>query len=212
MEPTMPDDRPKSDADDLLAVQALLYAGGALPPAEARAFEVLLSQDQKAREALGLAARVVHSAGPDDAAVLPDAAYRRRLRARFAPRPALWSWLSRRRTYPGHPAVWSALGATAAAVLLFALLRAFWVAPVAQTPPPTTPVPVQEAQAQLPAEVVETPSDLEEARIWAELPRGEHLLKTHAEESQRRARADRLARLVSLEESRARAQNPTTKH
>src|SRR4051812_15288157 len=101
------------DADDLLALQALLYAGGALPPAEAHAFELRLSQDQRAREALGLAARVVHTADPD-ADPAPDPAYRRRLRARFAPRPALWAWLCRRRTYPGHPALWGVAGAAAA--------------------------------------------------------------------------------------------------
>ena len=59
------------------------------------------------------------------------------------------------------------------------------------------------------AEVVETGRDFEEARIWAELPRGEHLLKAHTEEAQRRARSERLVR---LEESRARAHNPVTFH
>src|SRR5436190_10159673 len=155
MEPNMPDDRPESDADDLLALQALLYAGGALPPCEARAFEVLLSQDQQAREALGLAAQVVHSADPD-ADVLPRTAYRQRLRERFAPRPAVWSWLCHRRNYPGHPAVWSGLGAAAAALLLFALVRAFWAQPDTPTAAPATPVPLQEAKAPTPpAELAE---------------------------------------------------------
>jgi hypothetical protein len=206
MEPTMPDDRPDPETDDRLALQALLYAGGALPPAEARAFEALLGQDQHAREALGLAAQVVHTADPD-ADVLPDASYRRRLRQRFAPRPA-WSWLYGPRTYPGHPAAWSGLGAVAAALLLAFLVRAFWAAPAPPAPPEQPPVPAQEAQAPGDTALAETVRDQEEAEIWADLPRGEHLMKTHSEEAQRRARSERLAR---LEEARTRPYHPVTK-
>src|SRR4051812_39749685 len=119
MEPIMPDLQLTPEADAALAHQALLYAGGVLGPAEAQAFEVLLGQDQKAREALSLAAQVAFAADPE-ADARPDPAYRERLRQRFAPRAPLWAWLCRPRSYPGHPAVWTGLGAAAAALVVAA--------------------------------------------------------------------------------------------
>lgn len=180
----------------------------ALSAGEAHAFEQLLSQDQRAREALGLAARAVHTADPDTDPV-PDPAYRGRLRARFAPRPPLWAWLCRRRSYPGHPAFWGSAGAAAAAVLVLVLLRAFWAEPSPSPCAAPAAVPVREAQAPHGTELIEPADEREEAHIWAELPHGDHLLKAHHEEAQRRARSERLSR---LEESRLRAQTPAYHH
>ena len=69
----MPDHQPNCHPDDLLAIQALLYAGDALPPEEAQVFEQLLSQNHQAREVLGLAVQAAYTAEPDND-VLPDPA------------------------------------------------------------------------------------------------------------------------------------------
>ena len=212
MEPIMPDHQSAPDADQLLAVQALLYAGDALPVAEAQAFEWLLSQDQKAREALGLAAQVVHTGDPD-AEVLPNPTYRRRLQQQFALRPGLWTWLCRRRSYPGHPAVWSGLGAAVAALLLIALVRGFWTPPLPTPPPGPATLPVQEAQApagvELHESLTKSGNDLEEALIWVELSHSDHLRKTHFEEVQHRHRSERLSR---LEGTRGARRSQVNKH
>jgi hypothetical protein len=55
-----------------------------------------------------------------------------------------------------------------------------------------------------PAATVAEPAHAEAARVLARLPRSEHLLKTHSEETQRKARAETLQRLVRNDAGRTR--------
>ncbi len=93
--------------DAELAVTALRYAAGAMPPVEAEAFEARLGDDQMARDALAEAVRL--SAAASGAPVpTPDPLVRSAVAERLHP-----TWLSRlfpRRPYRGHPAVWAGLG------------------------------------------------------------------------------------------------------
>jgi hypothetical protein len=193
------------DTTDVLALQALLYAGDALAQDEARRFEQRLAQDQAAREALSRAVQVLHGEP-----LRPDPAYRRRVRGR-AGRSGLLSWLLRPRPYRGHPAAWGLLGAAAAVLVLVGL---GWVNPFAARAGAGHPG----AAAVLDLDGALSPQDeavrtAEQAAIWAELPSGEHLLKVSHEEARRRARADTLSRLVKTEQGRSRLlATPSSKH
>lgn len=93
--------------DAELAVTALRYAAGAMPPAEAEAFEARLGDDQVARDALAEAVRL-SAAASGAPAPTPDPLVRQAVAERLHP-----TWLSRlfpRRPYRGHPAVWAGLG------------------------------------------------------------------------------------------------------
>lgn len=104
--------------DAELAVTALRYAAGAMPPAEAEQFETRLADDQSARDALAEAVRL--SAAASGAPVpTPDPMVRRAVAERLHP-----TWLSRlfpRRPYRGHPAVWAGLGGGGAAAVAVTL-------------------------------------------------------------------------------------------
>ena len=95
-----------------LAVLALRYAAGDLPPDETTAFEERLGDDQPAREALAEAIRLSASAVGQPVPT-PSAGVRAGVRDRLFP-----TWLSRlfpRKSYRGHPVTWAGLGGTVAA-------------------------------------------------------------------------------------------------
>src|SRR5262249_53765047 len=148
-----------------LALQALLYAGGELPDADAATFERRLADDQSARDALVQAVQLAQLAQQ----LRPDPAYRQRVRQRLRSRPGLWQALVGKRSYRGHPLLWAVAGAVAAALLVAVLL-----------PRPKPEVIVVSTGAP---EVVESPLALPDddpdafdvARVWAETPKGEHL-------------------------------------
>jgi len=137
-----------------LAVLALRYAAGDLPPAETTAFEERLGDDQPAREALAEAIRLSASAVGQPVPV-PSAGARVGVRDRLFP-----TWLSRlfpRRSYRGHPAVWAGLGGTVAAAvaaLAFTLSGDVFKPVASPTPPPAIDAlevsPIEEVQAAVP--------------------------------------------------------------
>src|SRR5262245_9682107 len=101
-----------------LALHALLDASGELDAAEAEAFERRLGEDQAAREALAGAVPLARALGGLPAAA-PDPAYRARVRRLLRPRAGVWQRLWGRRPYRGHPVLWGAVGAAAAALVMF---------------------------------------------------------------------------------------------
>lgn len=114
-----------------LSAQALLYANGELAEGEAVAFEERLEVDQAARDALCQAVELSAALTGEQPAA-PDPAYRQRVRLRLRQRRRI----SRLRTSsPGlliYLALWLALGAVAAVILMV------FLAHMAETPPPTT--------------------------------------------------------------------------
>jgi hypothetical protein len=91
-----------------LQAAALRYAAGDLSPNEAAAFEARLADDQDARDALSEAVRL-SAACLGQTPPEPHTSFRAAIRERLAG----WcpGWLARR-AYRGHPATWSALGAS----------------------------------------------------------------------------------------------------
>src|SRR5262245_43763797 len=109
----MRDSTPR-DPDDALAFQAYLYAGGELDGPEEAAFERRLGDDPAAREALCQAVRLSAGLGGRPPAV-PGPAFRECVRRRLRRGPG------GRKGYPGHPALWGALGAAAAVLAMAGL-------------------------------------------------------------------------------------------
>jgi hypothetical protein len=190
----MADDRGPKDADGL-AWLALLYAGGELTEAEADQFEQRLAGDQQAREALAQAAPL---ALPPGQPLAPDPAYRQRVhrRLRRRSRPAglqcSMSWLVQRRSYPGHPILWSTAGAAAAALLttLTFLLGMPTSAPVTAGHRPAPAAPGGEAPAEEAAQA-------DVANAWARLHTTDHVARAHDEEMRRKSRIDPRTRPAS---------------
>jgi len=163
-------------ADDL-ALLAHLYAGGELPAPEAALFEQRLSQDQAARDALAEAvwmSAVLYGGEPR-----PDPAYRQQVRDRL--RPTWWRRLVGRRSYRGHPAFWSALGAVAAALCLLLLRPAPAVQVVERTVVQTQPEPEAEDDAAALHDM---------ALVWAELHNPDHAVKSATQEQKRKDRRE----------------------
>jgi anti-sigma factor RsiW len=177
-----------SDADGRspapLALQALLYAAGELPAAEADAFEQRLADDQAAREALVQAVAIVQplSGGVPGQ---PRPAYREVVRRRLQPRANLWRRLLGQRAYPGHPLLWAGLGAAAAALVLVLVLPPP-PSPIVAVGDPPSPPPVEEPLA--PPE--EDPAAFDVARVWATIPQGDHLVRARDDELRRKDRAE----------------------
>jgi hypothetical protein len=171
---------------DPLAFQALLYASGELPEAEAAAFERRLGEDQAARDALCLAVQFcpgLHGGAP----VTPDRAYRDQVRQRLRTRRVVPRWWLEARPYRGHPALWSLGGAAAAVLLMFALgqlLPGSWRAVEG-----SFVLPPSDTQPDLPLapESVET---VEVAQAWAELYNATRLAQARNEEIRRKNRAE----------------------
>src|SRR6266542_6142583 len=112
--------RDAKGAGEPLHLVALLYASGEMEAAEAADFERRLAEDQAARDALAGAVPLAQALAGRAAAV-PDPAYRARVRRQLRPAPGLWQRLWAPRPYRGHPALWGAAGAAAAAVVALAL-------------------------------------------------------------------------------------------
>jgi hypothetical protein len=117
---------PEVSRELALTFQALLYAGGELEGVEKTAFETRLGEDQAAREALCQAIQLTHAQAGGEAPQ-PDPTYRERVHHQLRPRGGLWPWLTGKHLYRGHPLLWSALGAAAGFLLLFAVEH--WAVP-----------------------------------------------------------------------------------
>jgi anti-sigma-K factor RskA len=123
---------PPGSAEDELVLQAMLYASGELDAEQAAAFEVLLTEDQAARDALCKAVELTQSLPGQESA--PDPAYRSRVRHRLRQRRRHRQGLQNQDgSFTQHPAFWSVFGA-AIAVLLMVLIS-FIVAHISTTPP-----------------------------------------------------------------------------
>jgi hypothetical protein len=196
-------EREQQPGTELLALQALMYASGASDRVEADAFENRLAADQHAREALCRAVELVSSCS-GAGAVRPDPAYRESVRRRLTVQSGVLGRLLGPRLYRGHPAAWAALGAGVAVLAMTALLGG----PLSSDGRARTPEIAIHTENPGGSTGVAEAARAEEARIWARLPRSEHLLKAHSEEAQRKARADKLQRLVQMDEGRARLLAP----
>jgi anti-sigma-K factor RskA len=105
--------------DPDLACTALLYASGELEEAQAAEFERRLAEDQAAREALCQAVQLNLTLAGQSAA--PDPAYRARVRQRLQQRRRHMRKLAGSPAFFGQPAMWAALGAAIAVVLMLVL-------------------------------------------------------------------------------------------
>jgi hypothetical protein len=112
----MPDDAPESAADELTSL-ALLYSTGELDEVETAAFERRLAEDQAARDALCQAVEM-NLTLTGEAPSAPDPAYRQRVRQRLHQRRRHLRKLEEQPAYFGHPALWTAIGAAAAGLLM----------------------------------------------------------------------------------------------
>lgn len=174
-----------------LEAQALLYVAGLLDADQSRQFEQQLGEDQAARKALGEVVGLLQRVTAPGQPLLPSGRYRQEVRRRLGRWQPL-AWLFGRHSYRGHPLLWTGIGVAAA----FALMT-FLTPPVKLPHAPSTP-PVASAPVAPPAIAPEA----RQAQVWAEMPRGEHLIKVHDEEQRRRTRAEVLSRLARLEEIR----------
>ena len=180
----MSDARGTDDPSEPLMAQALLYASGELDGPEEEAFERRLADDQATREALARAVRLTLPFG-GSVPTRPDPAYRAGVRARLRPRGGPWAWLTATRTYRGHPAVWAALGAAAAVLLLVG------VTPRRPATFPVAPHPSSFASAEgvAAAEPDGADSAADVAAAWAATHSKESLLRARDEQARRRWRA-----------------------
>src|SRR5262249_12267593 len=112
----MPDDAPESATDELTNL-ALLYSTGELDEVEAADFEHRLAEDQAARDALCQAVEMTLTL-TGEAPTAPDPAYRLRVRQRLHQRRRHLRKLAEQPAYFGHPALWTAIGAAAAGLLM----------------------------------------------------------------------------------------------
>jgi hypothetical protein len=181
---------PRDASGDPTALQALLYATGELDPAEAAAFEKRLGEDQAAREALCQAVQLAATLN-QLAAARPDPAYRERVRQRLR-RWSCWSWLFGRQTYRGHPAVWSAVGAAAAVLLVMGLAQLSGASGARSHPPLPEPRKAAEEEV-IPPPVAEPPqlaATEDVATRWADLHDTSRVTRVHDEEMRRKQRAE----------------------
>ena len=115
----------QTDAEHLdVALLALMYASGEMDAAQSAAFEQMLGENQRAREALAVAVERISTTNQKPLPK-PSVTYRQKVRDRMHPpakpikrRSGLVDWATRPRQYPGHPVVWSAVGAAAAIFIL----------------------------------------------------------------------------------------------
>ncbi|VTU01183.1 unnamed protein product [Gemmataceae bacterium] len=190
-----------------LQAAALRYAAGDLSPGEAAAFEARLAGDQDARDALSEAVRL-SAACLGQAPPEPHASFRAAIRERLAG----WcpAWLARR-AYRGHPASWSALGASvvvACGLVGVSLAErkrppapAAALAPAVAPPAPGEPAPAATDPAPAPrdAEPVAVSAALAPAscggetgpsvaELWAQMSTPDSVEKAHEDEMRWRNR------------------------
>ena len=177
-----------SEASPTDANLAFLYASGEMDAAEMLQFERRLAGEQPLREALCRAVELMQTL-EGLAPLTPSPTYRRRVHQRLCASGTWWRWLGQRRTYRGHPAMWSCLGA-AAALLAVLAMAPHWMAKVRPAPPeePMTKAESPIREADTPREVPAAPSTIEVAETWASLPNSEHLAHAVEEENRRRDR------------------------
>ena len=175
---------PLSEEPSLAAI-AFLYASGELTAEDAAAFEQRLGEEQAARDALCYAVLLTQTL-EGQPAPMPSPAYREKVRQRLRPGGFGSRFLSRR-SYRGHPALWTGLGMAAALLLML-----IWPHP--RSPVPLAPAPASVASSLTPAPAPEAAA--ETAQRWANLPTSERLTRARREEKRRRIRAEdpRLAR------------------
>jgi hypothetical protein len=181
----MRDNRSDSAAD--LDTRALLYVGGEMNPTEASAFERLLGEDQRAREALVLAVELARTLDglPTPS---PNPAYRAEVRGRLLPQGAC-SWLVNSRRYRGHPVAWATLGGVAALLAVTLLTHDFSSS--------SQPQPEQaQVMPTLPGPMAGPPNLDETALFWSEIPKHERMNRLLEEEHRRKSKSEdvRLAR------------------
>lgn len=187
-----------------LQAAALRYAAGDLTSAESEAFEVLLRDNQDARDALAEAVRLsARALGQEPPR--PDRSFRAAIRERligYCP-----AWL-RRRAYRGHPLTWTALGAAAVAastVIGLSLAAreapeaasAIAVAAVVSAPQPRSVLLDETAEVAPAPRADEVPGDpnvweadvgRSVAEMWADLSTTDHVEKLHDDEHRWRQR------------------------
>jgi hypothetical protein len=190
-------------SEEAMNLQAFLYANGELEGAEAAAFEKRLAEDQAAREALCQAVSLSLTLN-HQRKIGPDPSYRDRVRQRLR-RSGGWDWLLRPRTYRGHPALWSAVGAAAAVLLIMTLARL--PAHLISQPHPPLPQPREPEEHVIPAPTPEPPqmaATEDMATIWANLHSTRNVTRAHDEEMRRKQRTDDRSRPIKPIERRPR--------
>jgi hypothetical protein len=175
------------ESDPTDANRAFLYASGEMDATETAAFERRLGEEQPLREALCRAVeltRTLEGLLP----VAPPLAYRQRVRQRLLSAGGWWRWLGQPRTYRGHPALWSGLGA-AAALLAVLAFPPDWFSRDRPAPAGSVaqePSLLRDSETAL--EGADELSTIEMAETWASLPSSEHLARALEEENRRRDR------------------------
>jgi hypothetical protein len=165
---------------------AFLYVSGEMDAAEVAAFERRLGEEQPLREALCQAVELMRTL-EGLAPPVPRPEYRQRVRQRL--HPAHWWQRLARRTYRGHPALWSSLGAVAALLAVSTVSPRVREMPVPAAPPP--PSMAEKTKLSQPETPLDEPADsptIEEAEMWANMPNSDHLAQTYEEEVRRRDR------------------------
>ncbi|HEY7424550.1 MAG TPA: hypothetical protein VH682_10005 [Gemmataceae bacterium] len=168
---------------------AFLYVSGEMNATETAAFERRLGEEQTLREALCQAVELMQTL-EGLAPPMPRPAYRQRVRQRLRP-AGWWRLLLRQRTYRGHPALWSGLGAAAALLAVLSVTPS--LLPTGSRTPATPDLPpvAKQTKPNRPEVPAEEPADLatiEEAEMWASMPNSDHLVRAHEEEGRRRDR------------------------
>ena len=164
---------------------AFLYASEQLDVSDAAEFERRLGEDQRLREALCQAVAMICNLDGVPA-LAPSRAYRVRVRQRLRLRRSWWDLVARRRNYRGHPVFWSSLGATAALLLVLALLP-HRVPSDGQVQTPIAESP-RSAPVEDPFEDFDIAATGEMAETFASLPSSDHLVRACEEENRRRDR------------------------
>jgi anti-sigma-K factor RskA len=177
-----------SEASPTDANLAFLYTSGEMDAAEKAHFEQRLAEEQPLREALCRAVELMQTL-EGLAPLTPSPTYRQRVSERLRSADSLWRWLGQRRTYRGHPALWSGLGA-AAALMSVLLMAPHWISKERPVPSDETMAkeqsPIRDADTS--REVPAALSTIEVAETWASLPNTEHLTHAVEEENRRRDR------------------------
>ena len=178
------DDFP-DNADSELANTALLYASGELDEAEAEAFERRLAEDQAARDALCQAVEMNLTLSGQ--AQAPDPAYRQGVRQRLQQRRRHLRKMTGGPTFFGQPAMWAALGAAAAVLLMVVLHHITSLHPSVVTPThPEQPKTVE--RDELKQRLKKAGDEVEQLVRQLAEPGGD--------EGERKQREDRLRELV----------------
>ena len=168
-------DRSPSDAN-----LAFLYASGEMDDAESAAFERRLGDEQALRETLCRAMELMQTL-EGLAPLAPSPAYRHSVRERLKMPAKSRGWWARR-TYRGHPALWSILGAAASLLMVLA------VSPNWFSRRQPAAIPVVERTNPADVETPAAPSTIEMAEMWSRMHHSDHLARARDEESRRRSR------------------------